>query len=55
MHTPGFEKMNHLWGYLGAKYLPSVMYKVRMITIQEARATDEQSPVSGMNIGSGRF
>jgi hypothetical protein len=30
-----FEQQNHLWGSLGAKYLPSVLYKVRMLTILE--------------------
>jgi hypothetical protein len=27
--------MNNLWGILGSKYLPSVMYKLRMISISE--------------------
>lgn len=37
-----FEFMNHdmqnlsyIWGMLGGKYVPSVLYKVRMITIEE--------------------
>ncbi len=28
-----FEQLNHLWGILGGKYYPSVMYKVRLVTI----------------------
>ena len=45
-----FEQQNHLWGALGAKYLPSVMYKVRLLTIQEAQAADDQAPVSGLKL-----
>jgi hypothetical protein len=50
LHTISFEQQNHLWGALGAKYLPSVMYRVRMITIQEAQAVDEHPPIREVNI-----
>lgn len=33
--TITFQDLNNLWGILGSKYLPSVMYKVRLITISE--------------------
>lgn len=35
LYNMNFEHQNHLWGTLGAKYMPSVMYKVRLVTIQE--------------------
>ena len=35
MHTLNFEQSNQLWSMLGGKYLPSVMYKVRQITVDE--------------------
>ena len=50
LYSLSFEQQNHLWGSLGAKYLPSVMYKVRMISIQEAQAVDEQPPVRIINL-----
>jgi len=50
MTTLSFEQQNHLWGSLGAKYLPSVMYKVRMLTIQETQAFDEQPPVTRISL-----
>lgn len=54
MVTLSFEQQNHLWGSLGAKYLPSVMYRVRMLTIQEAQAADEQAPINELKlIGKG--
>jgi hypothetical protein len=35
MFTLNFEQVNHLWGTLGGKYYPNVLYKVRMVTIEE--------------------
>ena len=29
--TTSFEQMNHLWGVLGGKYIPSALYKVRIL------------------------
>lgn len=34
IHTLNFEYMNHLWGILGGKYLPSIMYKIRLIPMK---------------------
>jgi hypothetical protein len=30
-----FEQMNHFWSIIGHSYLPSVLYKIRVITVQE--------------------
>jgi Pvc16 N-terminal domain len=35
-----FEQQNHLWGILGSRQLPSVLYKLRLVMIQES----EQKP-----------
>lgn len=35
LNTLSFQDLNNLWGVMGSKYLPSVMYKLRMITISE--------------------
>lgn len=32
-YSMSFEQLNHLWGILGGKYLPSVLYKVRLVTV----------------------
>lgn len=32
-----FEQINHLWGILGGKYVPSVLYKMRLLPIQYNR------------------
>jgi hypothetical protein len=41
LYTISFQDLNNLWGILGAKYLPSVMYKLRLITISEEFAQGE--------------
>jgi hypothetical protein len=35
MNSLNFEQVNHLWSTLGSKYFPSVLYKIRQITIDE--------------------
>lgn len=32
METFGFERLNNLWAMLGGKYMPSVVYRIRMLT-----------------------
>jgi len=34
-YTLGFEQLNQLWSVLGSKYLPSVLYKMRLVVIDE--------------------
>lgn len=43
------NELSHIWGGLGAKYVPSIIYKVRMITIQENKIASEISGVGGLN------
>ena len=31
----GFEQLSYIWGVLGTNYRPSVLYKMRLVTIQE--------------------
>ena len=33
--TLNFEQVNHLWASLGGKYLPSVLYKIRQVVIDD--------------------
>lgn len=35
LYSMNFEQVNHLWGTLGGKYLPSALYKVRLVTIED--------------------
>jgi len=41
LYTMNFEQINHLWSTLGGKYLPSVLYKMKLVTIaDEANQTE---------------
>ncbi len=33
LYTMNFEQVNHLWSIMGGKYLPSVLYKVRQVSV----------------------
>jgi hypothetical protein len=45
-----FENQNNLWASLGGKYLPSLLYKVRMVTIQEMEVQMEAPPITEANL-----
>lgn len=42
-----FEALNHLWGINGSKYLPSVLYKMRLLIIQR-KAPQDAGVVTGI-------
>lgn len=46
LETLSAEQNNHLWGYIGAKYMPSVVYRIKMLTIQEGQKTAEGPPIT---------
>ncbi|MBD8082309.1 Pvc16 family protein [Chryseobacterium caseinilyticum] len=37
------EQLNQMWSYLGSKYMPSVLYKMRLCTIQESTVSEENT------------
>jgi len=41
IHTLNFEYLNHLWGILGGKYFPSILYKVRLFPILANEGQEE--------------
>lgn len=44
LHNIGFENLNNLWTVLGGRYLPSVIYKARILRYQSS------PPISGSAI-----
>ncbi len=42
LFTLNFEQINHIWSTLGGKYLPSVMYKIRQITVEDENAAQTE-------------
>ena len=49
------EQINHLWAVLGGKYFPSVLYKVRMLTLEDDTAGQEGQFISGVSINEKAF
>lgn len=45
-----FEQLNHLWATLGAKYLPSVTYKCRMLAFRESVVAAEMPFISDISV-----
>ncbi|MFB6317220.1 DUF4255 domain-containing protein [Saccharicrinis sp. FJH54] len=43
--TPDFEALNYVWGTLGGRQLPSVIYKIQLIEIERRRKLKAGRPV----------
>jgi len=50
-----FSELGHLWGVIGGKYLHSVIYKFRSLTITEDNVEDEIPIVQGITEPVGPF
>lgn len=48
LYTPTFEQLNYIWGTLGGKSVPSVMYKVSLLKIEAGNITDKGKAISEM-------
>lgn len=46
------EQVNHLWATLGGKYLPSVLYKIRMVPIEDETPDMQGAPIIKISINS---
>lgn len=44
LYTPGFEELNNMWGTLGGRQLPSVIYRIQLIEI------DQNKPLSSADV-----
>lgn len=40
-----YEQLNQIWAFIGAKHLPSVIYRIRMVPVQEGAQTGVRPPV----------
>lgn len=47
------ETLNQIWGCLGAKQQPSLFYKLRMLTIQDAEPFAVGAPITDINYRMG--
>jgi len=46
LYTPGFEEMNHVWGTLGGRQLPSVIYRVQLVQIEQDKKLAESGLIT---------
>ncbi len=46
------KELSHIWGGIGAKYVPSMLYKIRMITIDKTMISGETSGITGLGMKS---
>lgn len=45
-----FRELSNLWATLGAKYIPSVIYRLRTLNMDEDNISDEYPPIAGLGI-----
>jgi uncharacterized protein DUF4255 len=45
----GYEQLNQLWAFLGAKHLPSAVYRFRLLTLQDVEPAAVQPPVTSVH------
>lgn len=53
LHTLNFQEINDLWGSLGGKQVPFVMYKARVLPIQARTPMEQAKPISRIDIDAG--
>ena len=49
LHDMSFEQQNNLWAMLGGKYIPSVVYKVNMLTVFETKSDVVEPAIRELN------
>lgn len=50
LYSYTFEQQYNFWSILGAKYLPSVLYKVRLVSYQEKRLLNQNEAIMQLDI-----
>ncbi len=50
LYSLDFEQQNHIWGSLGARYLPSVVYRIRLVCIADDRVADLRTPIERIQV-----
>lgn len=50
LHSLTFEQQNNLWAMLGSKYIPSVVYRMKMLTFFETKSNDKITSITELNL-----
>lgn len=43
------QELSQLWGIIGGKYLPSLLYKIRMVPLTDGNFLGDMPPFTGLN------
>ncbi|MEP7377646.1 MAG: DUF4255 domain-containing protein [Chitinophagaceae bacterium] len=54
LYSLSFEQQNNLWAMLGSKYIPSVVYKMKMLTVFETRSKERAIPITELGFDESR-
>jgi len=49
LQSLGYDQINQVWTFLGAKHLPSLVYRMRLVIIKEEVTTGIQPPITIIN------
>lgn len=52
LYSYSFEQLYNFWTVVGTKYLPSVLYKIRLLTFQEEEFKSSDLPIEKIGINS---
>lgn len=52
LYTFPIEQQNYLWGSLGTSYHPNVIYRVRLVTVQEQMPINEVGEINTIEINA---
>lgn len=52
LYSYSFEQLYNFWSVVGAKYLPSVLYKIKTLTIQEYAIQESGEPIEQISLTS---
>ncbi|WP_109302606.1 DUF4255 domain-containing protein [Aquimarina sp. AU474] len=48
LYTPSFEQLSYIWGILGGKQYPSVLYKIRLLEIERTALQAQGSVITNI-------
>lgn len=50
LYSLSFEQLNQLWGSLGGRQIPFVLYRARLVTVEAQKRQAESEVISGISI-----
>jgi len=53
LQTLNYDQLNQIWAYIGGKHLPSIVYRVRLVSIQDSAISQVQPPLTVISTDMG--